>query len=113
MSGEILTRVVPGGIKDHDYLLRLISTSLNRVIDGKLNSTGSVTLTTSAASTTVTDFRTGNESVILLMPLTANAAAEVANGTIYIATQTASTSFVITHANNAQADRSFRYVIVG
>ena len=36
--------IVPISIPDHDLHLRLVSTSLNSTIDGKLNSTGSITL---------------------------------------------------------------------
>ena len=43
---------------------------------------------------------------------TANAAAEWKNGTMYIGTVT-NKSFVVTHTNNAQTDRTFMYAAVG
>lgn len=91
---------------------REISQVVNGVLDGKLNSTGSFTCTASAASTSVTDYRAGLDSVILLMPTTANGAAEIGAGTIFISARNKQ-SFTVTHANNAQTDRSFGYVIIG
>ena len=90
---------------------REVSQVVNNILDGKLNSTGSVTCTASATSTTVSDFRAGLTSVILLMPTTANAAAEQGNGTIFVSTRNKQ-SFVVTHANNTQVDRSFEYIII-
>lgn len=82
------------------------------VFQGKLMNTGSVTLTANVASTTVTDARAGLQSFIGFMPQTANAAAEIGAGTMYVATQGKQT-FTITHANNAQTDRTFRYCLLG
>jgi hypothetical protein len=91
---------------------REVASVVNNILDGKLNSTGSVTLTASAASTAVTDERAGYESVILFMPTTANAAAEQAAGGMYVSTRGKQT-FTLTHANNAQTDRTFDYIIIG
>jgi hypothetical protein len=44
--------------------------------------------------------------------MTANAAAEVGAGTIYISA-VSHRSFTITHANNAQTDRTFGFVCIG
>lgn len=85
---------------------------INRLINGETNSLGDVTLTASAASTTVTDQRAGLNRIVLLMPKTANAAAALATTYIDPAAVGAGT-FTISHANNAQTDRSFRYVILG
>lgn len=90
--------------------LRLAKKAINSAIRGKLNCTGEVTLTPNAASTQVTDNRCLTGSVALLIPKTANAAAALAS--TYIATY-AEGSFTITHANNAQTDRNFKYVIIG
>tara|TARA_S200002703_G_C3618476_1_gene189968 strand:- start:151 stop:468 length:318 start_codon:yes stop_codon:yes gene_type:complete len=91
---------------------RETSQVVNNLLDGKSNNTGTFTCTASAATTAVTDFRAGKSSIILLMPQTANAAAEVGNGTIHVSTR-AKQSFTVTHANNSQTDRTFGYVIVG
>ena len=85
--------------------IRRITQAVNVNADGQ---TGTVTLTANAASTTLTDDRITASSVILLMPTTANAAGAIA--TTYIGT-TAIGSATITHANNAQADKTFKYTI--
>jgi len=46
------------------------------------------------------------------MPMTANAAAEFGNGTLYVAARVKG-AFTLAHANNAQADRTFGYVLIG
>jgi hypothetical protein len=91
---------------------RETSQVVNNLLDGKSNNTGTFTCTASAATTAVTDFRAGKSSIILLMPQTANAAAEVGNGTIHVSTR-AKQSFTVTHANNSQTDRTFGYVVIG
>ena len=74
--------------------------------------TGTVTLTPSVAATTLTNPIIRRDSAITLTPTTANAAAEVGNGTIYIGESgRLNGSAVITHANNAQTDRIYRYFI--
>lgn len=79
---------------------------------GKLNVCVDVTLTANAASTTVTDARIRESSGLYLMPTTANAAAAL--GTTYISDSGRTHgSVTITHANNAQTDRTFRVAILG
>ena len=95
-----------GGSADPRLVLQL----LREVKSGKLNCAGSVTLTASAASTAVTDANVGVNTVILLMPTTANAAAALA--TTYVSSRGDQT-FTVTHANNAQVDRTFEYVAIG
>ena len=89
-----------------------ISGWMREVHQGKLANTGMVTLATSAASTTVLDSRAGAFSWIGLMPTTANAASAIADGSVYISSQGKQT-FTITHANNAVADRIYRYALLG
>ena len=91
---------------------REISEVVNNILDGNTNNKGSVTLTASAASTAVTDLRAGPESVVVLMPTTANASAEVGAGTIYVSAR-AKQTFTLTHANNGQTDRTYKYAIIG
>ena len=85
---------------------------LSNLLRGKLNNStnGTVTLTANAASTTLTDPLITPVSVVAIHPTTANAAGAIA--TTYVSSQT-NGSAVLTHANNAQADKTFRYVIVG
>jgi hypothetical protein len=91
---------------------RSLAAVVNRMNRGKLNCTGSVTLQPDQAGTTVTDSRATAGSFIGLTPLTANAAAEMAAGTLFVASR-ASGGFTLIHANSAQSDRSFAYVVIG
>ena len=91
---------------------REVSSVVNNILDGKINSTGTVTLTSSSSTTTVTDARVGSDSIILLMPTTSNASAEQGNGTIFVS-QRNKQSFVLTHANNRQNDRTYGYIVIG
>lgn len=103
-----------GHSKDPSKWPRNLETDLKQLYDGKILAAGSFTITASVATTTVKDYRVGKDSVILLMPLTANAAAALA--TTYIQTTDISSTnnqFTVNHANNAQTDRDFRYVVLG
>jgi hypothetical protein len=74
-----------------------------------------VTLTLSAATTVVTPTFSGTVaegSTPILTATTANAAAEVGNGTIYVSA-VHNGSFTITHANSATTGRTFLYAIQG
>jgi hypothetical protein len=104
-----MTAYVPG-ITETD--LKKIVLSLQQLAAGRSNAVGTVTLTANAASTAVSDNNVAAGSTILLMPTTSNAAAAIA--TTYIPTATiVNKSFTITHANNAQVDKTFRYAILG
>lgn len=97
---------------DPKALARQITAVLNSILLGKTNNTKTVTLTANAASTTITDARIGVDTVLLLMPQTANAAAALA--TTYVsATGRVNGSVTISHANNAQTDKTFSVVLVG
>lgn len=85
---------------------------VQRVMQGKLNNAGTVTLTDSSATTAVTDKRVGTNSKITFTATTANAAAEVGAGGFYVSAKGDGT-FTLTHANNAQTDRDFDYTIGG
>lgn len=89
-----------------------INLSIQQLGAGRSNAVGTVTLTVSVATTTVTDNNVAVGSVPILVPTTANAAAEVGNGTMYISA-VANKSFTITHANSATTGRTFLYAIVG
>lgn len=92
--------------------LRKLILSLQQLAAGRSNAVGTVTLTASAATTTVTDNNCASGSVPILVPTTAHAAAEIGNGTIYISSVGTKT-FTITHANNSQTDRTFLYALQG
>lgn len=84
--------------------------TINALIDGKAAVTGSVTLTANAASTVVTDNKFESAMAPVFVPLTANAAAAIA--TTYVSAR-AKGSFTLTHANNAQVDKTFAYLRLG
>ena len=94
-------------------IVRVVA-ALRQLIAGRSNAAGTVTLSPNATSTTVAAPNCAASSEIFLFPRSANAAAEVKNGTLYVAASTvANKSFVITHANNAQTDRTFSYLAIG
>lgn len=70
------------------------------------------TLTPDATSTAFTDARITPTSVLIPQPTTANAAAALAS--LYIAEGNRTRGVVtVLHANNSQADRTFRFKISG
>lgn len=89
-----------------------LSQAINELYQGRSNAIGTVTLTASATSTVVAAENCGDESAVFLSPTTANAAAEIGNGTIYVSS-VGNGTFTLTHANNAQTDRTFGYVAIG
>lgn len=82
------------------------------VMDGRTNNTSEVTLTANQTTTVVVERRSGDVSYLEFMPTTANAATEKAAGGMWVSSRGKQT-FTITHANNAQTDRTFTYVVVG
>lgn len=106
-----MTAYVPG-ITETD--LKKIILSLQQLAAGRSNAVGTVTLATGAATTVVTT-GTGNcapGSTPLLTATTANAAAEIAAGGMYVSSVGLNT-FTITHTNSATTGRTFLYAIVG
>lgn len=93
---------------------RLTAEVLNNAMQGKLNNGGQVTLTANVATTTVTDSRIGTDTKLVLVPTTANAAAEVGAGGLF---QTFPNSLkeqaVLNHASNGQTDRTFQFALLG
>lgn len=91
-----------------------LATAVNRTLSGKLNNTGDMTLAANSAATILKDARLSPQSSILFEPMTANAAAELAAGTMYVmAANRRAGAFTITHANAVTTDRTFRYAILG
>lgn len=94
--------------------VRRVAETVNNILDGKINTVKTVTLTANVASTTISDERIGKNTVVLLTPTTANASAEFGAGTIYqTLPNVTSGAAVINHANNAQADRTYGMVLIG
>lgn len=91
---------------------RAIAEMLRGALGGKLNCTGAVTLAANAATTTVLDNRVSASSVILFMATSDTAITAMGVG-IGVKTRTAGTSFVITHPNTADTDKTIEFVILG
>ena len=104
-----MTAYVPGTTETD---LKKIVLAIQQLAAGRSNAVGTVTLVTGAASTVVTDNNCATASTPILTPASANAAAELGNGTMYVSA-VANGSFTITHANSATAGRTFRYAILG
>ena len=93
---------------------RSLASVVNRALTGKINAIGEVTLTANAASTVLTDARLTTGSVVLFDPVTANAATALYNGTTYVLdADRRNGEHTITHSNNAQTDRTFKFLLIG
>lgn len=88
------------------------ASALQALAAGRSNAGVSVTLAANAASTVVAAENCGEDSAPLPIATSANAAAELGNGTMYVSSVGRGT-FTITHANNAQTDRTFLFVCLG
>jgi hypothetical protein len=97
--------------QDERDLSKIVFT-VRQLAEGRSNAVGTFTLAASAATTTVTATNCGAGSSVLCFPTTAHAGAELAAGGMYIST-VSNGSFVVTHANNSQVDRTFMYVALG
>lgn len=89
-----------------------INQAIRELQNGRDNASGSVTLAASASTTVVAAPNCSTTSAVFLFPQTAHAGAELAAGGCYVSA-TAAGEFTITHANNAQVDRTFFYRISG
>jgi hypothetical protein len=104
-----MTVTVPG-LNEKDPVA--FARAIQQLAAGRSNAFGTVTLAVGAASTTVTNKNCAAGTVPILTPATANAAAAQATTYVPIAS-VGNGSFVIQHANNAQADRTFLYALHG
>ena len=89
---------------------REIASVVNLLVDGKNNATGTFTLTASATSSTLTDRRIGENSIILFMPTTSNA--NSAKDDLYVSAR-ADGSATLTHASSSNTDQTFGYLVIG
>jgi hypothetical protein len=104
-----MTAYVPG-MTETD--LKKIVLALQQLAAGRSNAVGTVTLATGVATTVVTDKNCAAGSTPLLTPVTANAATEFGNGTLYVSA-VANGSFTLTHASSATTGRTFLYALHG
>ena len=91
--------------------MRRIALAFNYLLQGKQNNVITVTLAANVTTTVINDSRIGvGSSLQLGCPLTANAAAAIA--TTWISSRGKQTA-TLTHANNAQTDRTWAVEITG
>lgn len=102
--------LVPTFEQDEQRHRRRLATWASAINSGNLQCVGTVTLTASATTTTVTDSRVSPGCFIGLSPLTSDAAGAL--GTTYVSTTT-NGSFTLTHSNAASVDRTFTYCVLG
>ncbi len=84
----------------------LLSQLLIEMLKGRDNSVGTFTLTANATETTVTDNLFSSDMVPIWMPTTATAATAMTNVRV---TTRSNGSFVLTHSNTADVDKTFLY----
>ena len=89
--------------------LRKLSEILNGVLDGRTNAVGSVTLTNTPTTTTLTDPRIGTNTVITFMPQTSGAALEMLG--LHVTARGKGTA-TLTHSN-AETTRTYAYMLAG
>ena len=89
---------------------RDVASAVNLLIDGKNNAKGTFTLTASATSTTVEDYRVGEESVITWTPLSFNAADHLDG--MWLSSRGKYT-FTISHDSRIHTDMTFIYTVTG
>jgi len=89
-----------------------ILTAIRDLFQGRSNAVGTLTLNTGASTTVVSAQNCGRDSQPILTPLTATAAAELGNGTLYVAS-VSNGSFTLAHSNSSVSDRRFGFVCLG
>lgn len=93
---------------------RTTALAINSAMRGKINAIAQVTLAAGAATTVLSDPRIGVNSWIGFDPVTANAAVELAAGTLYILAANRSTgTATLTHSVGISVDRTYRVLIIG
>lgn len=100
-------KTVPTTFANESQHRLVIAETVNRMMTGRANNTGTVTLTAGATSTAVIDPAFESSMVPVLIPTTANAAAALAN--VYLSARDNGT-FTLTHANTGTTDRTFAYL---
>lgn len=99
-------------LQQSETRLDRIVAAIRQLIQGRDDACGTVSLQASSASTVVSAPNCAATSAVFLSPKSAHAAAEIAAGGCYVSS-VVNGSFTITHANNAQADRTFFWTARG
>lgn len=96
-----------------EALRKVVLPIVTDVLRGKLNNTYDVTLTAGATTTTVLNTECTAESIALIIPKTASAAAAVGSATGVQAVCADLGTVTLTHDSNAATDRTFGVAILG
>jgi hypothetical protein len=92
--------------------IRKCAQAINSLRDGRINSVGTVTLSASTTTTTLSDRRIGPDSYIGLRAKTDTARTAAASGYPYPSAQ-AKGSATLTHDSQSDTDRTFTFVVLG
>jgi len=77
-----------------------------------LETAGTLTLTENSATSDIANTGVTASSIIVLTPTSVNASANFGDGGLYISSLNAGVGFTITHANDANVDKTFNYMIM-
>lgn len=103
--------VPPRGSTDEEWHRRQIARAVAAIMAGRTNNVLDVTLTANAATTTVSDARVSAFSVPICVPATSNAQSIAVPYRSY--SSAANGVLILNHANNANADKIFKIILVG
>jgi hypothetical protein len=105
------TPVVPFDHEDEKVHRRMLAEGVRRALSGLLNNVSASTkLKHNGNSTTVSDYRAGPESLIVLMPDSENGSFALSRW--WVDNQT-SGQFLIHHGSTSTSDATMRYAIFG
>jgi hypothetical protein len=103
--------VPPTDNPDEDRHRRQIVQAIELLMHGKSNNVLDVTLTANAAATTVSDARIGVTTFPSPVAVTANAAA--IDPPYVVDSNRVNGSFILVHANDSNADKTFKLYLLG
>jgi len=99
-------------INPNEKDLRVVCEFIRAIQNGRWNGHGTFTLNANATTTTVTTALCKSASHVSITPSSATAAADVGSATgVYVTPGNG--SFVVTHPNTADTDKTFTYAIIG
>lgn len=93
-----------------------VRNSVNNSLNGKINSIGTFTLNASTVSSSIKFARgnVGQNTVLVFVPITSNAASVAYDGSMFISSRDVPNDVIgITHTSDANTDKTFSYVLLG
>lgn len=104
--------IPPVDLEDQRHLNRLQSQAMGNLFNGRTNNVLDVTVDANQAATTVTDSRIGVNTVAIAIPTTVNAeAAAIWPYRDFSSPVNGSMSLI--HTNDANADKTYKIILVG